>query len=149
MPSAHGPILSRKQLREKIIRRSDFLSEWVSAHDRTFYRRQNIWTYLGFFYRSVIWLTRPDFLLEVLCLAMAGESLLDYVTPIFFIGLKPAIFFIADKLSEGKVRFIFGPKVSAHEPIFSFFVYDKKNRSVCAVHKPPNSVIVKVGCSSF
>ena len=53
------------------------------------------------------------------------DPLLDYVNPIF-VGLKLTHtdrFFITDKLSEEKVRFIIGRKISAQEAIFTRSVY--------------------------
>ena len=60
MPSAHGPILCCKELREKVgffsgvsqRTRTDFL--WQTKHR----------TYLTIFNRSVIWCTRPDFFIR-------------------------------------------------------------------------------------
>ena len=59
MPSAHGPIFCRKELREKV--------------------EVKVLFFLGLSQR-----TRTDFFSELLCVTIAGEfSLLDDVTPIF------------------------------------------------------------------
>ena len=65
--------------------RSDFLSERVSTHGPTFYRRQNIRPTLRFFIGVSFGTHGPIFLSELLCVTMAGEvPLLDYDTPIFY-----------------------------------------------------------------
>ena len=104
---------SKKKLGVKV---SFFIG--LSQHTRTdFLSQTKHRTYLVChdFYWSVIWRTRPDFQSESLCLTMAGEaSLLDYVTLIFFRTEVNAhgLIFIADKLSERKVQFFIGPKIS-------------------------------------
>ena len=100
-----------------------FFIRLMSQRTRTYFLSQNKHrTNLTIFYRSVIWLTQPNFLMELLCVTMAGEALLlDYITLIFYWtevrAHRPILFY--RKLSEGKVWFFIGAKVSPREPIFT------------------------------
>ena len=85
MLGAHGPIFlsngdPRKSRSEGPIFIGVILRTRIDFLSQTKHR-----TYLTIFHRSVIWRTRPGFLLELFCVTMAGEvPLLDYVTPIFY-----------------------------------------------------------------
>ena len=116
MPSAHGPIFVVSSSEKKPEWRSDFLSDQVSAQGQIFIA-DKIGGTLRFFIGLLFGAHSPIFLLDN-----------DRRGPIvrlrhwFFIGLKSAYtdrFFIADKSSEENVRFIIGPKVRAHETIFT------------------------------
>ena len=141
MPSAHGPIFCRKELREKVgvkvrfflglsqHRRPYFLSQAASRKNRTdFFSDQKS--------------AHTDrFLSELLYVTIAGVGpLLDDVTPIF-IGLKSAHtdrFFVGSSSEKSSERFYIGAKVSAHEAIFiQIFWSTTENRSVCAGHYIP------------
>ena len=122
MPSAHGLIFCCKELGEKVRVKVPFFIGVISTHGPTFYRRQNIGPILRFFYRSVIWCTRLDFLLELLCVTMAGEvPLLDYVTLIFYMTEVSAHgpIFCRKQLREKSGLIFHRTKSQRTRPIFS------------------------------
>ena len=134
MPSAQGPSFCRKQLREKVgVKVRYFIG--VSAHGPILYCRQKIGPTERLFIGVSFGAYCPIFDRSWCAVIMTGEvPSLDYVTPIFFIGLKSAPadrVFMADKLSEEKVRFLSDQK-SAHTNPFSFrFILTTiKNRSI-------------------
>ena len=84
MPSAHGPIFCRKELREKVrVKVRFFLG--LSQRRRPIFCRKQLRKEIGStFSRTKSQRTRTDFLSELLCVTIAGEvSLLDDVTLIF------------------------------------------------------------------
>ena len=83
MPSAHGSIFCRKELREKVgVKVRFFLG--LSQRRRPIFCHKQLREKIGpTFSRAKSQRTRPDFLL--LCVTIAGEvPLLDDVTPIFY-----------------------------------------------------------------
>ena len=87
MPSAHGPISCRKELRQKVGVKVRF---FLGLSQRT---RTDLLSYLKqlrenigpIFSRTKSQRTRTDFLSELLCVTIAGEvPLFDDVTPIFY-----------------------------------------------------------------
>ena len=111
MPSAHGPIFCRKELREKVGVKVRF--------------------FLGLSQR-----TRADFLSELLCVTIAGEvSLLDDVTPIFYRTEVSAHgrFFVVSSSEKRSERFYIGAKVSAHKPIFTPIFCRRQKIGPCAL----------------
>ena len=102
MPSAHRPIFFRIQLREK---------NWVKIF---FFIRLFQCTQLDFLSQTKIgvivlwqWQTRSH------CWIM----LLRFVIRLKLVHTIP--FFVADKLSDRKIRFFNGPNVGAHDSIFT------------------------------
>ena len=94
MHSAHRPTICRKQLREKIGVNVRFfisvLSDWVSAHDPIFYRRQQIGPTLRFLWECYLAHTARFLSEYYVAVRMNGDvSLFHNVTPIF-IELKSA-----------------------------------------------------------
>ena len=81
MPSAHGPIFCRKELREKVgVKVRFFLG--LSQRRRTNFCRKQLRLFLG---PKVSQRTQTNFLSELLCVTIAGEvPLLADVTPIFY-----------------------------------------------------------------
>ena len=119
MPSAHGPIFCRKELREKVGVEVRFFLGLSQRRRPIFYRKQLREKIGPTFSRTKSHRTRTDFLS---CVTIAGEvPLLDDVTPIY-IELKSAHtdrFFVGSSSEKSSERFYIGAKVSAHEPIFT------------------------------
>ena len=85
MPSAHGPIFCRKELREKVGEKVRFFLG-LSQRRRPIFCHKQLRENIGpTFSRTKSQRTRTDFLSELLCVTIAGEvPLLDDVTPIFY-----------------------------------------------------------------
>ena len=136
MPSAHGAIFCRKELREKFGVRVRFFLR-LSQRRRPIFCRKQLREKIGaILHRSKSQRTRTDVLSELLCVTIAGEvSLLDDVTPIFYrteVSAHGPIFVLSssEKSSE---RFYIGAKVSAHEPIFTPIFCLRQNVGPCAL----------------
>ena len=85
MPSAHGPIFCRKELREKVGVKVRFFLGLSQRTRPIFCRKQLREKVEVILYQSKSQRTRTDFLLELLCVTIAGKvSLLDDVTLIFY-----------------------------------------------------------------
>ena len=85
MPSNHGAIFCRKELREKVrVKVRFFLG--LSQRTRPIFCRKQLREKIGpIFSQTKSQPTRTDFLSELLCVTIAGEvSLLDDVTLIFY-----------------------------------------------------------------
>ena len=84
MPSAHGPIFCRKELREKVGAKVRFFLV-LSQRTRPIFCRKQLREKIGLiFSRTKRDRTRTDFLSELLCVTIiGGVPLLDDVTPIF------------------------------------------------------------------
>ena len=111
MPSAHGPIFCRKELREK--NRTDFFSDQKSAHRDRFFIGAILWT-------------------------IAGElQLLDDVTPTFYrteVSAHGPIF-CRKQLREKIGAILYRSKSQRTRTDFhSDFLSTRKNRYVCAGH---------------
>ena len=122
MPSAHGAIFCRKELREKVRVKVRFFLR-LSQRTRPFFLSQAAprKNRIDFFSDQKSAYT-DRFLSELLCVTIIGEvPLLDDVTPIF-LGLKSAHtdrFFVVSNSEKRSERFYMGAKVSAYEPIFT------------------------------
>ena len=132
MPSAHGPIFCRKELRENVGVKVRFFLGLSQRKRPTFCRKQLREKIGPIFSRTKSQRTRTDFLSELLCVTIAGEvSLLDDVTPIFYrteVSAHGPIF-CRKQLREKIGAILISEQKSAHTNRFSlrFFVYDKKS----------------------
>ena len=136
MPSAHGPIFCRKELREEVGAKVRFFLG-LSQRTRPIFCRKQLREKIGpIFSRTKSQRTRTDFLSELLCVTIIGEVLLlDDVTPIF-LGLKSAHterFFVVSNSEKRSERFYIGAKVSAHEPIFTPIFCLRQKIGPCAL----------------
>ena len=85
MPSAHGAIFCRKELRENVGVKVRFFLGLSQRTRPIFCRKQLREKIRPIFSRTKSQRTQTDFLSELLCVTIAGEvSLLDDVTPIFY-----------------------------------------------------------------
>ena len=114
MPSAHGPIFCRKELREKVGVKFRFFSRSESAHTTDFLSqtapRKN---------RTKSQYTRTYFFIGTIVCVNSRRCLI-VGSPRFFIGLKSAHtdrFFVVSNFKKRSERFYIRAKVSAHEPI--------------------------------
>ena len=145
MPSAHGPIFCRKELREKVGVKVRFFLGLRQRKRPTFYRKQLREKIGPIFSRTKSQRTRTDFLSELLCVTIASEvSLLDDVTPIFHrteVSAQGPI--ICRKLLQEKIGAILyriksqRTRTDFHSDFFSTI----KNRPVCAGHKRAHQII--------
>ena len=135
MPSAHGPIFCRKELREKVgVKVRFFLG--LSQRRRPIFCRKQLREKIGpTFSRTKSQRTRTDFLSELLYVTIAGEvPLLDDVTPIFYwteVSAHGPIF-CRKQLREKIVAILYRSKSQRTRTDFhSDFLSTIKNRSVC------------------
>ena len=138
MPSAHGPIFCRKELREKVgVKVRFFLG--LSQRRRPIFCRKQLREKVGpTFSRTKSQRTRTDFLSELLCVTISGEvSLLDDVTSIFYrteVSAHGPIF-CRKQLQEIIGVILYRRKSQRTRTDFhSDFLSTKKNRSMCAGH---------------
>ena len=138
MPSAHGPIFCRKELREKVGVKVRFFLGMSQRKRPTFCRKQLREKIGPIFSRTKSQRTRTDFLSELFCVTIAGEvSLLDDVTPTFYrteVNAHGPIF--CRKQLREKIGAILHRSKSqrTRTDFHSDFLSTIKNRSVCAGH---------------
>ena len=138
MPSAHGPIFCRKELREKVGVKVRFFLGLSQRKRPTFCRKQLREKIGPIISRTKSQHTRTDFLSELLCVTIAGEvSLFDDITPIFYrteVSAHGPIFF-RKQLREKIGAILYRSKSQRTRTDFhSDFLSTIKNRSVCAGH---------------
>ena len=138
MPSAHGLIFCRKELREKVgVKVRFFLG--LSQRTRPIFCRKQLREKIGpIFSRTKSQRTRTDILSELLCVTIADEvQLLDDVTPIFYrteVSAHGPIF-CRKQLREKIGAILYRSKSQRTRTDFhSDFLSTRKNRSVCAGH---------------
>ena len=138
MPSAHGPIFCRKELREKVGVKVRFFLGLSQRRRPIFCRKQLREKFGPTFSRTKSQRTRTDFSSELLCVTIAGEvSLLDDVTPIFYrteVNAHGPIF-CHKQLLEIIGEILYRSKSQHTQTDFhSDFLSTTKNWSVCAGH---------------
>ena len=138
MPSAHGPIFCRKELREKVGVKVRFFLGLTQRKRPTFCRKQLREKIGPIFSRTKSQRTRTDILSELLCVTIAGEvPLLDDVTPIFYqieVSAHGPIF-CRKQLREKIGAILYRSKSQRTRTDFhSDFLSTTKNRSVCSGH---------------
>ena len=138
MPSAHGPVFCRKELREKVGSKVRFFLG-PSQRTRPIFCRKQLREKIGpIFSRTKGQRTRTDFLSELLCVTIIGEvPLLDDVTPIFSrteVSAHGPIF-CRKQLREkiGAILYLSKSQRTRND-FHSDFLSTTKNRSVCAGH---------------
>ena len=134
MPSAHGPIFCRNELREKVGAKVRF---FLGMSQRTC--RKQLREKIGpIFSRTKSQRKRTDFLSQLLCVTIIGEvPLLDDVTPIFSRSEVSAHgpIFCRKQLREKISAILYRCKSQRTRTDFhSDFLSTTKNRSVCAGH---------------
>ena len=137
MPSAHGPIFCRKELREKVGVKVRFFSRTESAQMTDFLSQAALRKNRTDFSRTKSQRKRIDFLSELLCVTIAGEvSLLDDVTPIFYRTEVRAHgpIFCHKQLREKIGAILYQSKSQRTRTDHSDFLSMIKNRSVCSGH---------------
>ena len=139
MPSAHGPIFCRKELREEVGAKVRFFLG-LSQRTRPIFCRKQLREKIGpIFSRTKSQRTRTDFLSDLLCVTIIGEVLLlDDVTPIFSQSEVSAHgpIFCRKQLREKIGAILYRSKSQRTRTDFhSDFFSTTKNRSVCAGHK--------------
>ena len=135
MPSAHGLIFCRKELREKVGANRFFLG--LSQRTRPIFCCKQLREKIGpIFSRTKSQCTRTDFLSELLCVTIIGEVLLlDDVTPIFSrTEVSPHGPIFCRKQLREKIGAILYRSKSQRTPtnFHSNFLSTTKNRSLCA-----------------
>ena len=135
IPSAHGPIFCRKELREKVGVKVRF---FLGQSQRIFCCKQLREKMGPTLSRTKSQRTRTDLLSELLCVTIAGEvPLLDDVTPIFYrteVSAHGPIF-CRKQLQEIIRAILYRSKSQRTRTDFhSDYLSTRKNRSTCAGH---------------
>ena len=140
VPSAHGPIFCRKELRELLVGVKVRFFLGPSQRKRLTFCRKQLREKIGLiFSRTKSQRTRTYFSSELLCVTIAGEvSLLDDVTLIFYwteVSAHGPIF-CRKQLQEKIGAILYRSKCQRTRTDFhSDFLSTIKNQSVCAGHK--------------